>query len=181
MVIRNSSAAKIYDLIIRRPWIIPFIIKMLDLRDYVPVSRITEALGVRSAITRRALWHMNKVGIIDRIERGDLFYYKIKDSYTDLLRKLLSKTIISHNQLVTLIGTTYYLISVKRTKISVWTIPKNIVDEVRSILRQMPGQCFKPSDVAEALSLSPRLVTLALRVLYVLGEAEKTQTGYVMK
>ncbi|HIQ03487.1 MAG TPA: hypothetical protein EYH40_03610 [Desulfurococcales archaeon] len=177
----NIVTAKILDLIIRRPWIIPFIIKMIDIRDYAPVSKITEAVGVRSAITRRALWHLSKIGLIDRIERRNIFHYKIKDSYIDLLRKILSNTIISRNQMAVLLGGTYYLISIKHTRISVWTIPKSIVDNVKSILKQMPGQCFKPSDVALALSISPRIATLALRTLYVLGEVKKTKTGYEIK
>ena len=74
-------------------------------------------------------------------------------------------------------GREYLLIAVKPTRISVWTVPVEVVERVYEALRA-GGGCFKPGDVANALGIPPRLASLSLTVLYVVGRASRRDGCY---
>ncbi len=163
-------------LLARKPWLLPAVITMVKHPFAMTTSEIAERLGVKSALIKRALWWLSKIDAVacsESIPRR----CRLREQARREAMGILQSSFQREGRLVLRQGREYLLIAVKPTRISVWTVPVEVVERVYEALRA-GGGCFKPGDVANALGIPPRLASLSLTVLYVVGRASRRDGCY---
>ncbi len=157
-------------LLASRPWLIPIVAIMVRHPFAMTTSELAERVGVRSPLIKRALWWLSKadaVSVSGTMPRR----YRLREQARMEAEEVLRKSWQMGRKLALRQGDEYLLIAVKPTRISVWTVPVEIVEHVLEVLRV--GGCFKPVDVSNALGIPVRLASLALSVLHVAGRAAR--------
>ncbi len=176
----NDYLRRVEKIIASKPWLLPFIV-YLSRNPMGAMSTISRILGVKSSITRRALWWLSKAGIVEISREGRKRSYQVREEALDALDKITRRVHYHDKTYVLRLGNEYILVRVRRNHIIPYTIPAEITSKIERILREAPDQEFTINDLILSMNTSTRLLVQAIRVLKVLGIIEKKEKGYVLK
>mgnify|MGYP000173804411 CR=1 FL=1 len=173
----SNDCRKYLSLLVSKPWLLPFVL-WLEGRGEFSARDMALGVGVRTPIARRVLWWFTKFGIVEKRVIGERVYYRVTDIGKKLVYCTIDATIVSRKGLLLDYGKEYIVVYAKRTRISWYTVPKEIVDKVQRTLANAPNAIFKVKDLSLSTSLPQKLVVRALRVLSILGRVKRTPEGF---
>ena len=159
----SSLRSVVASLIARKPWVLPILYHIYSLGE-VEYRELREILGLRSPILKRGIWWLVKYGVVERIDDK----IRVSKDYRSVLDSLFLNRCIHRNNYVFRIGETYVILSVKKTKVSVYTLPAGILEKLYN----------KIDDNVDAKKLSIetnlpiRLVQRAIRTYRLLKECK---------
>ena len=159
-----------------KPWLLPIVAVMIRHPFAMTTSELAERVGVRSPLVKRALWWLSKADAVAASETLPR-RYRLRDQARIEVEEILRSSWQKERRMVFRQGDEYLIIAVKPTRISVWTVPADLVERVAEVLR-VSGGCFKPVDVSNALGIPVRLASLALSVLHVSGRVSRSSGCY---
>ncbi len=142
----------------RRPWLIPFIYEIHGLGG-ASISELRESLSIRTPIIKRALWWLQKYGVIDR--SGDK--YVIEQDYRPLIDELKLQLCRHNREYVLKLGATYFVIILRRTRITSYSVPEELVNRLEELITNAGGTEFTPKDLADALSIPYKLASRVVK------------------
>lgn len=176
----SNDCRRYLSLLVSKPWLLPFVL-WLEGRGEFNARDMALGVGVRTPIARRVLWWFTKFGIVEKKVIDERVYYKITDVGKKLVYCTINATIVSRKGLLIDYGKEYIIVYARRTRISWYTVPKEIVDRVQKILANAPNAVFRIKDLSLSTSLSQKLVVRALRVLSILGKVRRTPEGFIAR
>ncbi len=176
----NGYLRRVEKIIVSKPWLLPFIV-YLSRNPMGTMSTISRILGVKSSITRRALWWLSKTGIVEISREERKRYYQVREESLDALDKITRRVHYHDKTYVLRLDDEYIMVRVRRNRIIPYTIPVEITSKIERILREAPDQEFTINDLILSMNIPARLLVQALRVLKVLGIIEKKEKGYMLK
>lgn len=163
----NERVSKVGELLYERPWTLPIVITMLVENRYLSAREIAEVWGTRTSIVKRGLWWLTKYGLVERLT-NEVTKYKLKDEILLSFKKLLRERWTRDNKLVIRRGSIYFVITVRKKRILARAVTEDVVEKVKEALATCKEK--KLSNIVQATGLSPKLVSVALKVLSVKGE-----------
>jgi len=176
----SNDCRRYLSLLVSKPWLLPFVL-WLEGKGEFNARDMALGVGVRTPIARRVLWWFTKFGIVEKKVIDERVYYKTTDIGKKLVHCTMNATIVSRKGLLLDYGKEYIIVYARRTRISWYTVPKEIVDRVQKILANAPNAVFRIKDLSLSTSLPQKLVVRALRVLSILGKVEKTPEGFTVR
>lgn len=176
----SNDCRRYLSLLVSKPWLLPFVL-WLEGRGEFNARDMALGVGVRTPIARRVLWWFTKFGIVEKKVIDERAYYKTTDIGKKLVHCTINATIVSRKGLLLDYGKEYIIVYARRTRISWYTVPKEIVDRVQKILANAPNAVFRIKDLSLSTSLPQKLIVRALRVLSILGKVEKTPEGFTVR
>ena len=157
-------------LVTKYTWLIPALLELASM-DVVRRREFTRIMSVEISkdLARSILWTLSKLGLIEKgYEEGT---YKITPElrkHADNVRKHIV-TVRKHRMLV-LFGGLYYLVTVRKEKITVRFVSEELVRRVRDLLAEGPRSV---KELVDMIGEKADRVNTALRVLELLGLIEK--------
>lgn len=176
----RDRCRKYIGLLIVKPWLLPFILWLKNKGGFI-ARDMALGVGVRTPIAKRVLWWLTKFNVVEKKSIGERVYYKVTDIGRKLVECIAEATIVSRKGILLDFGKEYLVVYVKRTRISWYTIPKEIVEKVHSVLVNAPDTTFNVKELSLSTNLPLKLVARALRVLSILGRTRKTSKGYTAR
>lgn len=148
-----------------KAWLLPF---LYAIRHGVearagPLSR---ALGVKRRVAKAALKELKALGALENASlKRELAEWLDRQAIAVKGRRALWRR-----------GRTFILAIARRGRVSVYTVPAELVDRVEGFLRDREE--LSATEAASALGCSPLAASRALQVLLVLGKAERVGRLY---
>lgn len=176
----SSDCRRYLGLLISKPWLLPFVL-WLEGKGEFSAKDMALGVGVRTSIARRVLWWFTKFGIVEKKVIGERVYYRSTDIGRKLIYCAIDATTVSRKGLLLDYGKEYIVVYVKRTRISWYTVPKEIVDKVYGALAHAPNTVFTVKDLSLSTGLPRKLVVRALRVLSILGKVKRSPEGFTVR
>ncbi|WFO75680.1 hypothetical protein J4526_02040 [Desulfurococcaceae archaeon MEX13E-LK6-19] len=152
----------------RKPWLIPLIYTIYSLGGSAKLEEIKEILSLRSIVLKRGLWWLQKFGIATR--KNDKVV--MDPEYKKVLDELFMDICKTRNYYILKFGATYLVVSVKRTRISSYTVPAQLVEELAKMVNNVSAE-FTPKDLAEAMGIPPKLAYRVVKTRKLLIECSK--------
>lgn len=140
---------------------------MLIENKYLSAKEIAKAWGVRTSIVKRGLWWLTKYGLAEKLT-NEITKYRLKREIISSFKELLRERWIRDNRLVIKRGSIYFVLTIRKRKILTRVITENVVETVKKALTAYKDK--ELAAIAQATGLSPKLVSIALKVLRVKGE-----------
>ncbi len=168
-------------LVTRYTWLIPALLELASM-DVVKRRELTRIMNVEidRDLARSILWTLSKLGLVEKSdEEGTYRVTPELRKHADTIRRHVV-TIRKHRMLV-LFGGLYYLITVRRGKITVRFVSEELVRRVRDLLSERPHSV---KELVNTIGEKADRVNTALRVLELLGLIEKDrveQGGVIYK
>lgn len=159
-----SDKAIIITLITKRPWLIPFIY-YIHTYSGLTLEELRKLVGVRTQIIKRALWWLAKNNIVEK--RGEK--YVIKEEYARFIEKLLFNYCTTGKTHVLKIGKTYFVVIIRRTRISTYTVPEDLYDKLVEYELNVQTE-FQPEDLVNTLNIPIRLAHRVVALRRILRE-----------
>ncbi len=153
----NTGKARLMELISRRPWLLP-ILYIINSYGMIEYNELKQVLGVRGALLKRGLWWLVKYGVVERI--NDKF--RVTQDYRSIVEDLLLNRCITRKYYIFRIGSTYYVAAVRRTRITVYTVPLELVEKLSILEKNVEAQ-FTAKDLAQALDIPAKLAYRAVK------------------
>ena len=154
-------------LITKKPWLLPFIYYIHSYSG-LQLNELRELMNLKTLIIRRALWWLTKYGIVEK--SGEK--YVITEKYRKILDELLLNYCTTGKVHVLKIGKTYFVAIVKRTRISTYTVPSDILDKLIEMETNVQME-FTAKDLSDALGIPFNLAQKTLKLKQVLSECRK--------
>lgn len=148
----------------KRPWLIPILYTIHSIGT-ATLDDVRESLGIRTQIAKRALWWLQKYDVI--MKTGDK--YMVKQGYRSVLDELFLDLCRRGNYFLIKFGATYLVVSVKRTRISSYTVPEKYVAQLMN-LEALGRKVNEVREVSKILNIPPKLASRVLRVKNMLLE-----------
>ncbi len=149
----------------RKPWLLPFLYAIwrgVEAR----AGSLSKALGVKRQVVKAALRELRALGALDG--------YRLNRELAEWLER--QAMVVKGRKAVWLKGQVYVLAVVKRSRVSVYTVPAKLVEKMEGILKT--GGELSATDAALSLGCSPLAASRALQVLLILGKAERAGRLY---
>ncbi len=140
----------------RRTWLMPLIYYIYTYSG-LTFEELKELTNLRSRVLRRALWWLKKYGVVE--ESGQK--YIISTEYADAVRELTLRYCIVDKKHMFQLGKTYFVVSIKRSRITSYTVPVDLVQKLHELEENIDSE-FKPLHLAQALNIP---LNLARRVV----------------
>ncbi len=127
---------------------------------------LASALGVKSKVAKAAMRLLKKHFLTGEGSlRSDVVEWLAEQDIRVRGRRMAWRT-----------GSCYTLIKVKRSRVSAYTVPANLVNEVEEELERRGAAGVR--ELARDLGSSPILISRALQVLELLGKASRSDGEY---
>jgi len=156
---------KVEEALARKPWLLPFL-RALRQGVEARAGPLAEALSVKGRLAKTALWELRRLGAL---ESG-----KLKPKVADWLDR--QDLAARGRRLVWRRGVVYVLVTVKRGRVSAFTVPADLVARVEEHLKAVGEAGAR--DVAAALGCSTLAASRALQALAALGRASRAGGVY---
>ncbi len=176
----NVYLHRIEKILASKPWLLPFIV-YLARNPMGTVSTISRVLGVKSSISKRALWWLSKAGIIELKNEGGKRSYQVREEAINALDDITRRIHYHNKNYLLRITNEYILVRVRRNRIIPYTIPIEIINSIERILKEAPEQEFTVNDLVLSMNIPARLIVQAIRILRILGVIEGREKGYKLK
>lgn len=147
----------IIDLLTRRTWLLPFIYYIYSYQG-LTISELRQLTGVRTQVIKRALWWLRKYGVIE--QRGEK--YMVTGDARPIINEFLLDYCSTGKHHVLKIGLTYFVVIIRKTRITAYTVPAQYIEELRKMEENVQAE-FTAEDLADTLGI-PR--SLAHRITY---------------
>ena len=156
-------------LITRRPWLTPFIAEIHSLGG-TSIGELRELLGVRTPIIKRALWWLQKYGVVEK--SGEK--YVISQEYRPVVDELKLQLCKQGRVYVLKLGATYFVIAMRRTKITSYTVPEKLIEKLDELTTNAGGAEFTPKDLVDTLSIPYKLASRVVKTYKLLRACTST-------
>ncbi len=156
-------------LITRRPWLTPFIIEIHSLGG-TTIGELRELLGVRTPIIKRALWWLQKYGVVEK--SGEK--YVINLEYRPVMDELKLQLCKQGRVYVLKLGATYFVITLRRTKITSYTAPEKLIEKLDELTTNAGGAEFTPKDLVDTLGIPYKLANRVVKTYKLLRACTST-------
>lgn len=166
-------------LLTRYTWLVPAVLELAS-RDIVKRREFTRILDVDISkdLARTILWTLSKLGLVEKGSEEGM--YRI----TSELRRqadVIKKHIVTYrkHRLLLLFNGLYYLVTIRREKITVRFVTENLVEKVRELLLEKPRSV---KELVDSLGEKADRVNTALRVLELLDiiTRDRIESGRVI-
>ena len=151
----------------KRPWLIPILYTLYSAGS-ADIQELKEILGVRSTIVKRGLWWLTKYGVVEK--SGEK--YIVSKDYRPILDEMFLDMCRTRHYYILRFGATYLVIVVKKTRITSYTVPVKLVNELAR-MEENVGTQFTVIDFAQAANIPPKLASRVVRVRRLLLECKK--------
>ena len=153
------------EVLARRPWLLPFLYAILQGVE-ARAGPLSKALGVKRQVAKAALRELAKIGALEG--------YSLKRELAEWLER--QSIAVKGRRALWRKGQTYVLAVARRKRVSIYTLPADLVDKVETLLKS----CEEVSavDAASTLGCSPLAASRALQVLIVLGKVKRVGRLY---
>lgn len=151
-----------------RAWIIPILYHIYSLGG-ARISELRETIGLKTMVLKRAIWWLTKYGLIEK--SGEEKYVLSKD-YRRVIGELFMTMCRTGKYYIIRYGATYIVINVKKTRISSYTVPGKLVEELIKLEEQV-GSSFTHIDLANSLNIPPKLAYRVVKLRNLLKECRK--------
>ncbi|GEM_PF-1586560 len=162
-----SPRGVLLALITRKPWLIPFIYYIYTYSG-LRLNELKELMNLKTLIIRRALWWLTKYGIMEK--SGEK--YIVAEKYRKILEELLLNYCTTGKTHVLRIGKTYFVAIIRKTRISTYTIPSDILDKLVEMETNVQTE-FTAKDLSDALGIPIKLAQKTLKLKQILSECRK--------
>lgn len=155
------------SLVTRNPWLLPFLYALVKHDVEARPGELARALGVRSRVARAALRSLRLV------VEGD-------EALSEAAAWLAKQEIaIKGRRMAWRLGRYYVLVKIRSRKVSTYTVPVELVDRARELLRERGISSAR--ELARELDVRVIEASRALQVLEVIGAAVRSKDGYVYR
>ena len=153
------------EVLARKPWLLPF---LYAIRQGVEAKAgpLSKALCVKRHVAKAALRELAKIGALEG--------YSLKRELAEWLER--QSIAVKGRRALWRKGHTYVLAVARRNRVSIYTVPADLVDKVETLLKSS-GE-VSAADAATSLGCSPLEASRALQVLMVLGKVERVGKLY---
>jgi len=135
----------------KKPWLMPILYQIYSYGE-IEYEELKQLLGVRGPLLKRALWWLIKYGLIERYDNK----FKISINYRNILEGIFLNKCIIRNHYVFKIGATFIVTIVRKTRISAYTVPAQLIEKL-SNLEANVGTSFTAKDLMNTLGISAKL------------------------
>ena len=156
---------RVEEALARKPWLLPFL-RALRQGVEARAGPLAEALGVRGRLAKAALWELRRLGALEGGElKPEIAEWLDRQDVAARGRRLVWKR-----------GGVYVLVAAKRSRVSVSTVPADLVARVEERLRAVGEASAR--DIAAAVGCPPLAASRALQTLIALGRATRVGGVY---
>ncbi len=156
-------------LITRYTWLTPAVLELAE-KDLVQRREFTRILGIEIGkdLARSILWTLSKLGLVEKIDEG---IYKVTDLLKIRASQLRQHVVNMHkHRLLLRFGNLYYVVTIRREKITVRKVEVDVVNKIEDLLRNSEKTI---KEIVDSTGLKTDKVTTALRVLELYNKIEK--------
>lgn len=151
----------------KRAWIIPILYHIYSLGG-AKISELRKILGLKTMVLKRAVWWLTKYGLIEK--SGEEKYVLSKD-YRGIIEELFMSMCRTGRYYIIRYGATYVVITVKKTRISSYTVPSKLLEQLIKLEEQV-GSSFTHIDLANSLNIPPKLAYRVVKLRNLLKECK---------
>ncbi len=156
-------------IVTRYSWIVPIIVEMGD--KYFDRKTIVEMFKISSKLARSLIWVLSRLSLIEKVDD----YYRIADE--KIVEEVSGRVICKRDRKIYVLreGQNIIIVNVKRHKITVRKVDRNLVERVYKSLRGKEACTLR--EISEIVSENASKVSTALRALEICGIVEKYRDG----
>ncbi len=140
----------------RKPWLIPILYYIYSYSG-LGIDELKEILGLKKQVLRRAIWWLKKYGLV--MDSGEKII--VIPDYTKILEEFFQDYCTTPNKHLYRVGGTYYVVNIRRTRITSYTVPAEYIDKLLAYEKNIQTE-FSPLDLAQTLNIP---INLARKII----------------